>query len=232
MKMAYIIILVMTFAVIFSGCISEEKTTLTPTGTETITPYETPRKEAPEKIFEKAKGVTNLAVQDLATKLNINESEITVDTIVPVEWTDKSFGYPETGKEYELGSIPGYVILLVAKDKLYEYHSDRSIIIVPPSGPIEDLEDMPRIISNNTIDGVAILIDLAKKDLANKLNVDIKDVKLVKVVPREWPDTSLGYPLPSQTYAQVITPGFVIRLAVENTVYEYHSDMERIVAPT
>lgn len=234
MKITYIIVLTVILVVIFSGCIGEEK--ITPISTpekvkETITPYQTPREEAPEKIFEQAKDVTNFAIQDLATKLNINESDITVDTIIPVEWTDKSLGYPETGKEYEFESISGYVILLIAKGKLYEYHSDRSRIIVPPSGPIEDMEEMPRIISNNTIDGVSRLIELAKKDLANRLNVTIEDVKLVKVVPREWSDTSLGYPEPERGYVQIIVPGFAIQLAVESTVYEYHSDMERVVAP-
>lgn len=232
-----IIVLVATFVVIFSGCVGEkERIAPTPTPTPspgeegTPIPYETPRTEEPQRIFDGAKYVTTIAKQDLETKLKVNEDQVKIDAIIPVEWGDKSLGYPEEGKVYEPETIPGYVILLLANDKLYEYHSDRTNIIVPPKGPIEDMEEMPRIVTNAT-DGIFKLIDMARQDLSEKLGVDKEDIQLVKVVPAVWSDTSVGYPEEGKAYEQVTTPGFRIVLAVENSIYEYHTDKERIVPP-
>lgn len=75
------------------------------------------------------------------------------------------------------------------------------------------------------------VVELAKKDITAKLNIPEADIQVLRVIPTEWPDTSLGYPEPEMVYAQVITPGYVILLQAESTIYEYHSDYERVVAP-
>lgn len=241
MKTINIMILMITFAVIFSGCVGEngEKkqivTTPTPGNVETTPiPFETPRVEKPQRIFDEAKDVTDIAKQDLATELNINVNDVKVDAIVPVEWADKSLGYPEEGKTYELNTTQGYVIFLLANGKFYEYHSDRTKMIVPPKRPVEDMENMekmPRVITNNSAYMIIRLIDMARIDLSERLNVSIDSIQLVRVVPMEWPDTSLGYPEANRSYAQVITPGLRIVLGVGSTLYEYHSDTERVIAP-
>jgi len=48
-------------------------------------------------------------------------------------------------------------------------------------------------------------------------------------VATEFPDASLGVPEPGKMYAQVITPGYVIRLAVEGAVTKYHGTGDRVV---
>jgi hypothetical protein len=52
----------------------------------------------------------------------------------------------------------------------------------------------------------------------------VQDVK-----EAEFPDASLGVPEPDRAYAQVITPGYVIRLMADSEVYEYHGAGERVV---
>jgi hypothetical protein len=47
---------------------------------------------------------------------------------------------------------------------------------------------------------------------------------VVRVEAVEWPDTSLGCPKPGEFYAQVITPGYLIVLAVDGEEIEYHAD--------
>ncbi len=241
MKTINIMILAITFAVIFSGCVGERKQ-IVPTSTPgveagidtTPIPFETPRVEKPQRIFDEAKDVTDIAKQDLATKLNINVNDVKVDAVVPVEWADKSLGYPEEGKTYELNTTQGYVIFLLANEKFYEYHSDRTKVIVPPERPIEgveNMEKMPRVITNNSAYMIIKLIDMARIDISERLNISIDSIQLVRVVPMEWPDTSLGYPEEGKAYAQVITPGLRIVLGVGSTLYEYHSDTERVIAP-
>lgn len=77
------------------------------------------------------------------------------------------------------------------------------------------------------------LVDQAIADLAERLDVGPDEIAVQSVEATEFPDASLGVPEQGKVYAQVITPGYVIRLVVNSTVYEYHGSGERAVfAPT
>lgn len=73
------------------------------------------------------------------------------------------------------------------------------------------------------------LVELAKEELAAKISVAAADVVVVSVEPVEWPDTSLGCPEPGMMYAQVLTPGFLIVLEANGSIFEYHSDTAQTV---
>lgn len=75
------------------------------------------------------------------------------------------------------------------------------------------------------------LVELAKQDLAFRLNISESNITVIKVIPVEWPDASLGYPEEGKLYAQVITPGYKIILLANKKEYEYHSDYKRAIAP-
>ncbi len=75
------------------------------------------------------------------------------------------------------------------------------------------------------------IVDIAKKDLAQRLNISTEQVQLIKQEKVDWPDTSLGYPQEGMMYAQVITPGFRITLKAGGKLYEYHSDYKSVVGP-
>jgi len=75
------------------------------------------------------------------------------------------------------------------------------------------------------------IVDIAKKDLAQRLNISVEQIQLVKQEPVDWQDTSLGYPEEGMMYAQVITPGFQIILKAGDKLYEYHSDYKSVVGP-
>jgi hypothetical protein len=49
-------------------------------------------------------------------------------------------------------------------------------------------------------------------------------VLIVSVVAVEWPDASLGCPKPGMMYAQVVTGGYRVKVAVGGTVLDYHTD--------
>jgi hypothetical protein len=72
------------------------------------------------------------------------------------------------------------------------------------------------------------LVDLAKADLSERLCVGLSKIAVQSVEAVEFPDTSLGVPEPDRMYAQVIMAGYIIRLVVDNTVYEYHGSGDRI----
>jgi hypothetical protein len=73
------------------------------------------------------------------------------------------------------------------------------------------------------------LVEMAKADLAERLGVEPDDIEVQSVTEADFPDTSLGVPEPGKMYAQVITPGYVIRLAEDDAAYEYHAGDGRVV---
>lgn len=87
------------------------------------------------------------------------------------------------------------------------------------------------VYNGNVVPEYSPVVDIAKKDLAHRLNISVEQVKLIKQEKVDWPDTSLGYPEEGMMYAQVITPGFRMILKAQDTLYEYHSDYKRVAGP-
>ena len=79
---------------------------------------------------------------------------------------------------------------------------------------------------------------MAARDLARRLNVSSDAITLEAAEPVSWPDASLGCPSPGLFYAQVIIPGYMVRLLYQRNEYHYHTDnlgppflCERLSAP-
>lgn len=72
------------------------------------------------------------------------------------------------------------------------------------------------------------LVTLAKEDLAEHAGVDVEEIVVKDVKEAEFPDASLGVPEPGKTYAQVVTPGFVIQLQAGAETYRYHAAGDRV----
>lgn len=71
---------------------------------------------------------------------------------------------------------------------------------------------------------VAAIIQKAKEMLADKLGIEPASIELFHLQAMDWPDESLGCPLGGQSYAQVITPGYLIELDAGSSIYVFHSD--------
>ena len=72
------------------------------------------------------------------------------------------------------------------------------------------------------------IIDRARRDLAQRLGIDEKDVSVGAVAEVEFPDAALGAPVEDELSAQVITPGLGIQLKAENKSYEYRASGNRL----
>lgn len=83
----------------------------------------------------------------------------------------------------------------------------------------------------STMPGLPPVVNLAIAALAAERGVPAAAIELVRVEPREWPNTGLGCPEPGRAYLDVITPGYAITLRVRGggETYEYHSDEARMV---
>jgi hypothetical protein len=73
------------------------------------------------------------------------------------------------------------------------------------------------------------LVDKAIADLNDRLDVSEDTITVVKVEATEFSDTSLGVPKPGESYAQVLTPGYIIVLEVNGDNYVYHAADDRVV---
>ncbi len=73
------------------------------------------------------------------------------------------------------------------------------------------------------------VVEMAKEDLAQRLDLSPWEISVTSIQAVEWSDASLGCPQPGMAYAQVITPGFLIVLEASGQTYEYHSDAGRFV---
>jgi hypothetical protein len=76
----------------------------------------------------------------------------------------------------------------------------------------------------------ADLASLALRRIADQLDVPPFRVRIIEVTPYEWLDSSLGCPLPGQTYAEVDVIGYRIVLFAGGNQYIFHSDTEQLVA--
>jgi len=65
-------------------------------------------------------------------------------------------------------------------------------------------------------------VDLATRDLAERLDVDPASIEVVRVEGVTWPDGSLGCPEPGMNYTQALVDGYRIELRVDGTTYLFH----------
>ncbi len=65
---------------------------------------------------------------------------------------------------------------------------------------------------------------LSREDLSQRLGLAIEEITVLEVEAVTWPDASLGCPQPEKAYAEVLTPGFFIRLEAKGKQYLYHTD--------
>jgi hypothetical protein len=65
----------------------------------------------------------DLALADLAAKLNVSPDAITVQVVEPIEWPDASLGCPKPSMMYAQVITPGYRIVLEVNGESYEYHT-------------------------------------------------------------------------------------------------------------
>jgi hypothetical protein len=89
--------------------------------------------------------------------------------------------------------------------------------------PDEGDTTMTPILPTPAAAGLQNLIEKAKVDLVQRLSASTEDIILLEARSVTWPDASLGCPQEGMAYAQVLTPGYLIRLQVGDQEFEYHA---------
>ena len=87
----------------------------------------TPKTTGDDRIEPGLGGRIAIAVEDLAQRLAVDESEIEVRSARPVTWPDASLGCPQPGMKYAQVATDGALIELAYAGTVYPYHMGGSV---------------------------------------------------------------------------------------------------------
>ena len=165
-----------------------------------------------DKQFNAQMQLTNLETDKLRATANI----VSLDRVEPgeTEWIMDWDGQLDPGRYRLTWGAEGY-----DKTAYAEFS-------VGPENVADPAGDPPSEAERPALDP---LLAQARADLAERLDVSESAITRHDVRNAEFPDASLGVPEPDTMYAQVITPGYVIELAVGEKVYTYHAAASRVV---
>ena len=174
---------------------------------------------------EAEEAAVGLARTALSERLKIPEETIRLGHASAKDWPDASLGCPEKGMVYAQVITPGYWVQLQVGENVYDIRvgNGRALVCEPK------LESGPR---ETYVGTMARLYNLARHDLAGRLKVSTKDVRVSSVRAQTWPDAGLGCGVGDASSSPGETRGFLIELSHDGKDYEYHSDTERVVLCT
>lgn len=134
LKRMVLIGFVMSLLLALAACASAApEPTFVPPVVEPATSPATPSAQEPAATVEfelvqpedpEAKLRTVAAVNDLASRLDIDRAEIEVVAFEAVTWRDGSLGCPQPDMMYTQALVDGYVVQLRAGEETYQYHGE------------------------------------------------------------------------------------------------------------
>lgn len=130
--------------------------------------------------------------------------------LIPPTITDTPLPLPATSTPL---SLPRPGDLAVTPDSTSEVSESAS--------PVDDQ------LANDPV--AAELAALAQRRVAQDLNLPTRRVQIVDVTAFAWVDTSLGCPLPGETYSPGEVDGYRIVLSAGEQEYIFHTDFDRVI---
>jgi len=70
-----------------------------------------------------------------------------------------------------------------------------------------------------------VLLDAIAADAAGRQGISESRVTVISAYRVEWPDGSLGCPVPGEVYTQAIVPGYQVQVSAAGKVLDYRSDL-------
>lgn len=162
------------------------------------------------------------AIRDLSMQLGISPDQVSLLDAETVIWADSALGCPQLDAMYMQVLQEGMRIRLQVAGQIYQYHSSTTRKPFLCQNPSEPAAVSPKAMPPKR-DYARPLDAQAIEDLAKRLKVDVKAIKVVRMQEVDWPDGSLGCPQPGMRYKQVVMNGTFIQLQVGDRVYNYHS---------
>lgn len=188
--------LLLGFIVILSACSAKPTPTL------------------PEPTQDAKNIAAQAAIVLLAGNLKIDNKEIEIKSIDAVTWENACLGISKPGEMCAEVLTPGYQITLTydGKEYVFRTNSDGSLVLAEVTDPMTP--DEPEAVVK------------ARTFLANELVIKPSIVQMVNYESRNWPDGCLGIAEPNTSCIQVITPGYLVTLSIEETIYKLRTNID------
>lgn len=206
-------------------------TALPPTATATTLPSPTNILDAPTPQPSFVAPSLNLPTgfETVASAIQADEAlaNARIISAKTVTWdrAELSCASRDIEQERRIDGFPGFRLVLQTDEALRVYFAN-------DTGDILYCEDAPPLYPYGEVimlDPVAgELVDLARADLARRLEVAGAAIRLVDLVSVEWLESSFGCPQPETSYTTRQTNGHRIVLRHAGTDYAYHTDAFRV----
>jgi hypothetical protein len=164
-----------------------------------------------------------------ANQLHAQASEFKIVTIEPAQWSDSSLGCRKPNAMYQQVVSSGYVVVLEREGKRHQVNvaGSRAVmcdVATRLSGTVR--QPMPA----RGLDRVA---SLARQDLANRLHVDVEQIRIATMEPRRWTDDDMncrsgkGEPVTGESAEGI---GYRLALTTSGRTFFYHTDLRSVRA--
>lgn len=181
-----------------------------------------------------AQAAADQARAQAARQLNAQASEFTVVTIEPTQWSDSSLGCRKPGSMYTQVVTDGYIVVLERQGKRHEVNVAGShAVLCERSGRFSGTLRRPV-----PARGLEQMTNLARQDLANRLRLDVQQVRVANVEPRRWTDDDMncssgGGSAAAAPEAAANPPagaGYRLELTTSGRTFFYHTDLRSVRA--
>lgn len=150
------------------------------------------------------------AQQDLAQALGLPAELVTIGAVEEQDWPDSCLGLGGAAEICAAVITPGFRILLTAGGSEYEYRSNREGDVVRRG----ENSEPPRL----TAKAAALLAEIA--------GLKLEEIVFVGLEPMDWPNSCLGAEEVDEACAEVITPGYRVKLEFDGRVYVLHTNAD------
>lgn len=141
------------------------------------------------------------------------------------QWTDSSLGCPRPGEMYTQALVSGQSLRFSNSKRTYEVHVAGDHAVLCPSRA----EGNPKKARSIRARNLDVLIDQARMDLAQRLDVALGDVELENVAEASWMDAELGCADGSTAPGGQVL-GYRLFLHAGGARHIYHTDLIRVIA--
>ena len=194
-----------------------------PAGSPAVLP---PANVAPDDTRQLAEDAASERARRLLADHGISVDEYRLVFRETTQWSDSSLGCRKPGEMYTQALASGQTLRFSDSIRTYEVHVAGDNVVLCPMIAAGDPKEPRRSTSARNLD---LMVEQARSDLAQQLDVTPADVELRDMAAAAWADSELGC-ADGSTVAAGPVHGYRLYLAVRGALYTYHTDLARVLA--
>ncbi len=176
--------------------------------------------------FENDAPILSATLLDLAVETGIEVRQIVPVGAESVHWDGENLDCDNELLRLTTQGIAGYQVIYLIDTDIYVYHtSDEEFLLCDEY----DILDAPAEVLIQIDPVAADLVALARRRIAQELDLSTRLIDILDVSVETWADTSLGCPADDQSYENVSTNGYRILLLAGGNEYLFHTSFDRLI---